>query len=46
MDVAYDATAHVPSEQICEKMIYYTHHRYMFRPQYVCADVPSGPVAV
>jgi len=27
MDVAYSATAHVPSEQICEIMIYYTHHR-------------------
>ena len=46
MDVAYNATAHVPSEKICEKIIYYTHHKYMVGPQYVCADVPSGPVAV
>jgi len=46
MDVAYNATAHVPSEQICEKMMYYTYQRYMFSPQYVCADVPSGSLTV
>jgi hypothetical protein len=46
MDVDYNATAHVASEQICEKMIYYTYHRYMFGPQCVCADVPSGYLTV
>jgi hypothetical protein len=38
-DVAYSATAHVPAEQICEKMIYYTHHRYIIAPHYVSVDV-------
>ena len=42
MDVAYSATAHVPSEQICEKMIYYTYHSYIIALHYVSVDVSSN----
>jgi hypothetical protein len=42
VDVAYSATAHVRSEQICEKMIYCTHHRDIIALHYVSVDVSSN----
>jgi hypothetical protein len=42
MDFAWNATGHVPSEQICEKMIYYKHHRYIIALHYVSVDVSSN----
>jgi hypothetical protein len=42
MDFAHNVTAHVPSEQTCEKMIYYTYHRYIIALRYVFVDVSSN----
>jgi len=45
MNVAYNVTVHVPSEQTPVKMIYYTYHRYTITLCNVSVDVSSNYLA-